>query len=205
MENIFQIFTVFSVGSNLKSFRQVIFFWGCNESNCDNLRRMNDSSERLRLRPSEEGLFILRSSFVTPPNSEWREDRKMLTEFKLPTSREDFFNITAQVREAISKSGVKDGIAVVYCPHTTAGITINEYADKDVVHDILLGLAKAFPDHWEFRHGEGNSAAHIKASAIGSSVTIIVADGRPVLGTWQGVFFAEFDPPRNRTFFVKVI
>ena len=126
-------------------------------------------------------------------------------EFKLPTPKEDFYNITTQVREAITKSGISDGIAIVFCPHTTAGITINENADPDVVHDMLLGLDKTFPNRTEFRHSEGNSAAHLKASAIGSSVTLIVANGKPVLGTWQSVYFCEFDPPRNRKFYVKVI
>ena len=126
-------------------------------------------------------------------------------EYKLSTSREDFYDITSQVRESITESGVTDGIALVFCPHTTAGITINENADPDVVHDLLLGLNKAFPDRAEFRHGEGNSAAHLKASAMGSSVTVIVSDGRPVLGTWQGIYFTEFDPPRSRKYYVKVV
>lgn len=129
----------------------------------------------------------------------------MLYEFSLSAKREDFYNITPQVREAVSKSGITDGIAVVYCPHTTAGITINENADPDVVHDLLLGLGRAFPDRSEFRHGEGNSAAHLKASAVGSSVTVIIEGGRLVLGTWQGVYFCEFDPPRSRKYYVKVL
>ena len=95
-------------------------------------------------------------------------------------------------------------IAFIYCPHTTAGITINENADPDVVHDLLIGLSKAFPDRSEFRHAEGNSAAHLKASAMGSSATVIIENGRPLLGTWQGVYFCEFDPPRNRKFYVQV-
>jgi len=129
----------------------------------------------------------------------------MLYEFKISTRREDFNNITSQVREAVSKSCVTSGIAVIFCPHTTAGITINENADPDVVHDLLLGLNKAFPDRAEFRHGEGNSKAHLKASAMGSSVTVIIEGGRLVLGTWQSIYFCEFDPPRNRVFYVKVI
>ena len=129
----------------------------------------------------------------------------MLLEFTLSTPREDFYNITSQAQQAISASGVVNGIAVVFCPHTTAGITINENADPDVVHDMLLGLAKAYPDRAEFQHGEGNSAAHLKATAVGSSVTVIVADGKLVLGTWQSVWFCEFDPPRNRRFYVKVM
>ncbi|MCL2223130.1 MAG: secondary thiamine-phosphate synthase enzyme YjbQ [Oscillospiraceae bacterium] len=128
-----------------------------------------------------------------------------MQEFSLPTPQEDFYNITNEVKQAISASGVKDGIAVVFCPHTTAGITINENADPDVVRDLLLGLAKAYPDRSEFRHFEGNSTAHMKASTVGSSETIIIADGKPILGTWQSVYFCEFDPPRNRKFYVQVI
>jgi len=129
----------------------------------------------------------------------------MLFEYTLSTNREDFYNITPQVREAVAKSGVINGIAVVYCPHTTAGITINENADLDVVHDLLIGLNKAFPDRSEFRHDESNSAAHLKASAMSSSATIIIESGKLLLGTWQGVYFCEFDPPRNRKFYVKVV
>lgn len=97
-----------------------------------------------------------------------------------------------------------EGIAVVYCPHTTAGITINENADPDVVRDLLFALDKTYPDRSEFRHDEGNSAAHLKASCIGSSVTVIVDNGKLVLGTWQSIYFCEFDPPRSRKFYVKV-
>jgi secondary thiamine-phosphate synthase enzyme len=129
----------------------------------------------------------------------------MLYEYSLQTPKQDFYNITAQVREAVAKSGVTDGVAVVYCPHTTAGITINENADPDVVRDLLLGLDKAFPDRAEFRHAEGNSSAHLKASAMGSSAIVIINGGKLVLGTWQGVYFCEFDPPRSRNFYVKII
>jgi secondary thiamine-phosphate synthase enzyme len=128
-----------------------------------------------------------------------------LYEYNLSAQKQDFYNITAQVRDAVSKSGVADGIAVVYCPHTTAGITINENADPDVVRDLLFALDKTFPDCPEFRHSEGNSAAHLKASVIGSSVTVIISGGKPVLGTWQGIYFCEFDPPRARKFYVKVL
>ena len=129
----------------------------------------------------------------------------MLYEYTLSNQREDFINILPQVREAVANSGVASGMAVVYCPHTTAGITINENADPDVVHDLLIGLTKAFPDRAEFLHGEGNSAAHLKASAIGSSVTVLIDGGRLVLGIWQGIYFAEFDPPRSRKFYVKIV
>ena len=129
----------------------------------------------------------------------------MIFEYTLRTERQNFYNITPQVREAIAKSDVTSGIAVIYCPHTTAGITINENADPDVVHDMLIGLDKAFPDRAEFRHSEGNSPAHLKASAMGSSVTVIIDSGKPVFGTWQGIYFTEFDSPRSRTFYVKVV
>jgi len=129
----------------------------------------------------------------------------MLLEYSLSTQKIDFYNITPQVREATAKSGVESGIVVIYCPHTTAGITINENADPDVVRDLLIGLDKAFPDRAEFRHAEGNSAAHLKASAMGSSVTVAIDAGKLVLGTWQGIYFCEFDPPRNRKFYVSVI
>jgi secondary thiamine-phosphate synthase enzyme len=129
----------------------------------------------------------------------------MLFEYTLSAPSENFYNITPQVREAVAKSGVTSGIAVVFCPHTTAGITINENADPDVCIDLVHGLSKAFPNRAEFRHGEGNSHAHLKASAMGSSATIIIEKGKLVLGTWQGIYFCEFDPPRNRKFYVKVM
>jgi len=129
----------------------------------------------------------------------------MLYEYTISTPRADFYNITAQVRESVGKSGIIDGIAVAYCPHTTAGITINENADPDVVRDLLFALDKAFPDRDEFRHAEGNSAAHMKASAVGSSAMVIIDGGKLLLGTWQGVYFCEFDPPRNRKFYVKLL
>jgi len=129
----------------------------------------------------------------------------MLFKYILSTQREDFINITAKVREAVTASGVTDGIAVVYVPHTTAGITINENADPDVVHDLLLGLSIAYPNHPQYRHGEGNSAAHLKASAMGTNTTVIIENGGLMLGTWQGIYFCEFDAPRNRKFYVKIM
>lgn len=116
----------------------------------------------------------------------------MLYAYTLETPAENLCPITAQVQGAVAESGVTDGICVVYCPHTTAGITINENADPDVVTDLLLAYRKAFPDRPEFRHMEGNSSAHARASAMGSSATIPVRNGRLVLGTWQGVYFCEF-------------
>jgi secondary thiamine-phosphate synthase enzyme len=113
--------------------------------------------------------------------------------------RNEFVEITDLVRKSLAKAGVQNGFGIVYCPHTTAAITINENADADVVHDVLLFLDRAIP-HVQpgFRHGEGNSDAHIKASLVGSSATVLVADGKVVLGRWQGVYFCEFDGPRQR-------
>ncbi|MDR2419553.1 MAG: secondary thiamine-phosphate synthase enzyme YjbQ [Treponema sp.] len=128
----------------------------------------------------------------------------ILKQYSINTSAEGFYAITEQVQSALVESGIQDGLCVVFCPHTTAAITINENADPDVVHDMLLGLSKVFPDRPEFRHAEGNSSAHLKSSAMGSSVTVIVSKGRLVLGTWQGIYFCEFDGPRTRKFFVRV-
>ena len=116
--------------------------------------------------------------------------------------------ITAQVRDAVRASGIAEGIAVVWCAHTTAGITVQENADPDVAHDLLLVLENAVPGRaprGEYLHGEGNSPAHAKAALTGTSVTLIVERGVPVLGTWQGVFLCEFDGPRARTVAVKVL
>lgn len=129
----------------------------------------------------------------------------MTWEHTLKTERECFVNITDKVRAAVVQSGVEDGICVVYCPHTTAGITINENADPDVVRDLLLTLQKAFPDRPEYRHMEGNSTAHMKASVIGSSATLLIEKGCVLLGTWQGVYFCEFDGPRSRKYYIKIV
>ena len=126
-------------------------------------------------------------------------------EFTLHTDREGMYNVTTQVRTAVRESGVQSGMAIVYCPHTTAGITINENADPDVQHDLLLGLTAAFPDRREFRHAEGNSAAHLKSSCVGASQRVLIENGHLLLGTWQGVYFCEFDGPRTRRFYVKVL
>jgi len=130
----------------------------------------------------------------------------MLTQFGLSATREGLYDITAQAADAVTASGVSDGIAVVYCPHTTAAITINESYDPDVARDLVRGLDAAFPDRADFAHAEGNSAAHLRASAVGESVTVIVEGGQLVLGTWQGIYFCEFDPPRPaRKVHVKVL
>ena len=126
--------------------------------------------------------------------------------FKVKTSyRSQLVDITQQVKEVISKSGVKDGICVVFSSHTTGGITINENADPDVKHDMLMELDKIVPLKDNYLHCEGNSAAHIKSSLMGFSQTIIISNSKPVLGIWQDIYFAEFDGPRNRTVYVKII
>ena len=118
--------------------------------------------------------------------------------------RNEFVDITDQVRQSLQRSGLRDGSGVIYCPHTTASITINESYDPDVVHDLLLWLNRTVPHQQPgFRHGEGNSDSHIKASLVGSSATVIVAGGDLVLGRWQGIFFCEFDGPRTRSVHVK--
>jgi len=131
----------------------------------------------------------------------------MLHTLKLSTSkRDEIADITPQVREVVRQSGVENGIVMVYCPHTTAGIAINENADPDVKKDILMILDEVYPwEHPKYRHAEGNTAAHLKAITCGSSQTIIIDGGRLVLGTWQGVYFCEFDGPRSRTFKVKIM
>ncbi|GAB1484558.1 secondary thiamine-phosphate synthase enzyme YjbQ [Treponema sp.] len=129
----------------------------------------------------------------------------MLKEFMLSTLKEGFTDVTSRVENIVAESSVQEGICLVYCPHTTAGITINENADPDVVHDMLLGLSRAFPERQEFLHREGNSAAHLKASTLGSSVSIIISGGRLVLGRWQGIWYGEFDGPRERHCLVKII
>ncbi len=119
--------------------------------------------------------------------------------------RQSFHDITADVQTAVSRSGVQDGICFIVCPHTTAGLTINENCDADVRHDLGLGLDVVSPQRAEYRHGEGNSPAHIKSSLVGASQFVIVARGKLVLGTWQGIYLAEFDGPRRRKVLVKVM
>lgn len=128
-----------------------------------------------------------------------------LYEYILKTEKENLYNVTQKVASSVVESGVKEGICIIYCPHTTGGITINENADYDVVTDLLFGLNKAFPDRTEFRHYEGNSSAHLKSSCVGASQTVIIHEGKLVLGTWQGIYFCEFDGPRTRKFFVKIV
>jgi secondary thiamine-phosphate synthase enzyme len=119
---------------------------------------------------------------------------------------EKMIPITELVREDIRKSGIINGLVTVFCPHTTAGITINENADPDVQHDFLYGYARVFPtEDPNYRHEEGNSFAHMKSSAVGASESIILENGRMILGIWQDIYFCEFDGPRNRSFYVKIM
>ena len=119
--------------------------------------------------------------------------------------RDAMIDVTAQVRQVVDEAGMSDGLATVYIPHTTAGVTINENADPDVIHDVLAILDQAIPWRQSFyRHGEGNSAAHVKSSLVGCSARVPVVHGKLTLGTWQSVFFCEFDGPRTRKFMVTV-
>jgi secondary thiamine-phosphate synthase enzyme len=129
-----------------------------------------------------------------------------VTSFELRTgSRAQMVDITGQVQRALGECGIRDGACVVYVPHTTAGVTINENADPSVVTDILAGLERMVPRDAGYRHREGNADSHIKATLTGFSQTIPVRDGRLVLGTWQGIFFCEFDGPRTRTVMVSAL
>lgn len=122
------------------------------------------------------------------------------------SKRMQMADITRQIKEDLKQSNIQEGIIVVYTPHTTAGITINENADSDVVRDMLNGFERAFPTHHEdYRHYEGNSHAHMKSTIFGPSQTLIVSQGKIILGVWQSVYLCEFDGPRNRTFYVKII
>lgn len=120
------------------------------------------------------------------------------------SSRVQFVDITSQVREVLRASAVRSGLCVVYCPHTTAAITINEHADPDVVRDMGAHLGRLVPHRGDYAHVEGNSDAHIETALLGPSQTLIVENGQLVLGTWQGIFFCEFDGPRERTVYVKI-
>ena len=129
----------------------------------------------------------------------------MIHKISLETrSRVVFIDITGKVRDIIEDSGIVSGICYIYVPHTTAAVMINEHADPDVVEDIAAQLDLMVPQRGNYRHSEGNSAAHIKASIIGESKVIFIEYGEPALGTWQGIFFCEFDGPRNRSVMVKI-
>jgi secondary thiamine-phosphate synthase enzyme len=131
----------------------------------------------------------------------------MIHELHIKTKKHDeMIDITAQIQNHLTNQNIQDGLIVVYCPHTTAGITINENADSDVLRDFLRRFDELYP--WESpkdRHIEGNSAAHLKASTVGLSQTVIINKGKLLLGCWQGIYFCEFDGPRERTCYVKIM
>ncbi len=120
-------------------------------------------------------------------------------------AKTEFIDITDDIHEAIKESGVKSGICYIYAPHTTAGITINEGADPSVKRDILTTLNRLIPFEGDYQHMEGNSAAHIKSTLVGVSQVIVIEDGKALLGTWQSVYFCEFDGPRHRRVIVKIV
>jgi len=127
-------------------------------------------------------------------------------QFSVQTSSSvQFIRIDERVNEIIQGSGVQNGICTIFIPHTTAGVTINENADPDVVRDIIMEINKIVPISDGYRHGEGNSAAHIKSSLVGPSISVIIENGRILFGTWQSIYFCEFDGPRSRRVFIKII
>ena len=117
----------------------------------------------------------------------------------------DLKDITSEVKKVVSSSGVQSGVCYLFVPHTTSGVTVNEQADPSVVEDVITQLDNVIPQHQHYRHLEGNSPAHIKAILVGSSETLIIENGGLILGTWQGIFFCEFDGPRNRNLLIKII
>lgn len=134
-------------------------------------------------------------------------DIRMLKKYSIQTTKRDqFLEITDIVQQFCKENNLNEGAILIYCPHTTAGITINENADPDVKRDMIRRFDEVFPwDHKLDRHAEGNTAAHMKASTVGSSQSVIITNGILLLGTWQGIYFCEFDGPRNRTFYIKVL
>lgn len=130
----------------------------------------------------------------------------MLYTFNITSNqRAEYINIDTLIEEVLGKSGVQSGIMTVFTPHTTAGITINENADPDVTRDLVYGMNQTFDNKSEYRHAEGNSDSHMKSSLTGASETLIIEDGKVIYGTWQSTYFAEFDGPRTRTVYIKVI
>jgi len=130
----------------------------------------------------------------------------MIHELKVQTEQQiQLREVTREVQRIVENSGISDGIALLFVPHTTAAVTINENADPDVVIDLVNGLNKLVPLHDNYRHLEGNSAAHIKSSLVGAGEQLIIRSGQLLLGTWQGIYFCEFDGPRTRKLLVKLI
>ncbi|MFS0723954.1 secondary thiamine-phosphate synthase enzyme YjbQ [Paenibacillus sp. 1P07SE] len=130
----------------------------------------------------------------------------LLTQSLRTSRRDEMIDITRQITALIRQEGIRDGLAVIYSPHTTAGITIQENADPDVKLDVLMRLDEVYPwEHPKYRHAEGNTASHLKAMTTGTSQTVIISEGQLLLGQWQGIYFCEFDGPRTRQFHLKLI
>ena len=130
----------------------------------------------------------------------------LLTQTLRTSRRDEMIDITRQIISLVRQEDIRDGLAVIYSPHTTAGITIQENADPDVKLDVLMRLDEVYPwEHPKYRHAEGNTASHLKAMTTGTSQTVIINEGQLVLGQWQGIYFCEFDGPRNRQFHIKLM
>jgi secondary thiamine-phosphate synthase enzyme len=130
----------------------------------------------------------------------------MMEQLQVSTrGRQAFHDITSEVQAVVSRAGVQEGICFIFCPHTTAGLTLNENWDPSVQHDMGMGLDAISPPRPEYRHGEGNSPAHLKSSLVGAAQFVPIAGGQLVLGRWQGIYLAEFDGPRRRKVMVKVM
>lgn len=130
----------------------------------------------------------------------------MLFSFEVKTNtRNEMIDITSKVNDIIKQAGIKSGICVIYVPHTTAAVTINENADPSVKSDITKTLNKMVPENWDYTHLEGNSDSHVKSTLVSPSITLIIENNKLLLGTWQGIYFCEFDGPRRRSVYVKVI
>ncbi len=121
------------------------------------------------------------------------------------TSRIEMIDITSEVQRLVSEEGINEGICLVYCPHTTAGVVINEHADPSVAEDIASALTEQYPHRRAWRHLEGNADAHVKSAVVGISAMIPITGGRLALGTWQGIFFCEFDGPRSRELYIQIM
>jgi secondary thiamine-phosphate synthase enzyme len=129
-----------------------------------------------------------------------------MTVFDVKThAKDELIDITSSVKNIITNSQVENGVCIIYVPHTTAGVTINENADPSVKSDILMALRNIVPDSLPYRHMEGNSPGHVKSTLVGCSASLLINNGSLSLGTWQGIFFCEFDGPRNRKVFAKII
>jgi len=121
------------------------------------------------------------------------------------SSRVELIDISAEVQKAVSELAIEEGVCVVYCPHTTAGLVLNEHADPDVAEDIIAALGEQYPRRRNWRHAEGNADAHVKAALLGSSVSVPVSGRRLMLGAWQGIFFCECDGPRSREVYLQAM